>query len=96
MTAPEGKSLCLYVSQDLEKWEPAQTVFAVSDPETMQVMNPSFDFSGRDLAVAFNLACPDGSEKLRAKNEANHIVARRVWSFRRYSPWKKGAVMIVR
>ena len=96
MTTPEGKSLCLYVSQDLEKWEPAQTVFAVSDPETMQVMNPSFDFSGRDLAVAFNLACPDGSEKLRAKNEANHIVARRVWSFRRYSPWKKGAVMIVR
>ena len=96
VTAPQGTSLCLYASKDLRNWELADTLFAVSDPATTRVSNPAFDFSGRDLAVAFNLSCLDGSPSPRALDEANYVMVRKVWSFRRNSPWKKGLTIRVR
>lgn len=95
-TTPDGTSLCLYASPDLKEWGLARTVFTVSDAATTRVSNPSFDISGSDLVLAFNLACPDGGPALRSLDDPNYVMVRKVQSFRRDSPWQNGTVVILR
>ena len=95
-TTPNGTSLCLYASRDLKEWGLAKTVFTVSSAETTRVSNPAFDISGHDIALAFNLACPDGGPALRSLDDPNYVMVRTVSSFRRYSPFNGGFVMTFR
>jgi hypothetical protein len=95
-TTPNGTSLCLYASRDLKEWGLAKTVFTVSDAETTRVSNPSFDISGRDIVLGFNLACPDGGPAVRSLDDPNYVMVRKVQSFRKDSPWQNGTVFIMR
>ncbi|MBO7685928.1 MAG: hypothetical protein J6V72_06075 [Kiritimatiellae bacterium] len=95
-TTPGGGSLALYASKNLTEWTLATTVLTVSDTSTTRVSNPSFDFDGRDLVLAFNLTCPDGGPAPRSLDEPNYVMVRKVANFCRNSPFKDGFIMLFR
>ncbi|MBR4653905.1 MAG: LamG domain-containing protein [Kiritimatiellae bacterium] len=95
-TTPGGTALCFYASRNLTDWTLATTVFTVSNTSTTRVGNPSFAIDGSNIALAFNLACPDGGPELRSLDDFNYVIVRKVANFRQYSPWPLGTVLLFR
>lgn len=94
---PNGRSVDLYVSRDLVDWKLAVSAVTL-DGADEAVANAAFDFSadGKDLVLAFNLTAPDGGTAPRNLSEPNFVLLKTVARYRKYSPFRKGLVFIVR
>lgn len=96
VTTPQNASMELYASRDLKTWLHAQTVFTVTDTDTTAVSNPAMEISDGDIAIAFNLCCPDGGPCVLDAERPNYAMFRKVTGFRKMSPIKTGTVISIR